>query len=79
MRKTISDSQIEKVIEFTSFTNFKEKEEKILLKNSEDFFDSDMKFFRKGEIGDWQNHFTTELAERFDKEIDDKNLTININ
>ena len=73
----VSDSQIEKLIEFTNFANFKEKEEKILLKQSADYFDQDMKFFRKGEIGDWQNHFTPELANRFDKEIEDKKLTIN--
>lgn len=68
-KNDLTDSQIEKTIEFTSFANFKEKEEKVLLETSKDYFDPDMKFFRKGEVGDWQNHFSDELAKRFDEEM----------
>ncbi|XP_048505631.1 luciferin sulfotransferase-like [Athalia rosae] len=29
--------------------------------------DSDLKFIRKGKVGDWRNHMSVELAERFDQ------------
>ncbi len=67
--KTLTQSQIDQIIEFTSFENFKEKEEPILLKTSKDYFDQDMSFFRKGVTGDWANHFSEESAKRFDEAI----------
>ena len=70
--KELTDHQIKQIVEFTSFENFKEKEEKKLIETSKEYFDPDLVFFRKGETGDWKNHFSAEQAKRFDEEIEKK-------
>jgi hypothetical protein len=32
-------------------------------------FENDLQFFRKGQIGDWRNHFSAELSQQMDEHI----------
>lgn len=70
--KNLSDDQINQLVDFTSFSNLKQKEENKLLDSNKSFFDQDMSFFRKGGVGDWVNHFSEESAQRFDAELNKK-------
>lgn len=74
MEKSLTDTQIEKIIEFTRFDNLKKKEEDIMGQTVaiNDFMDPDIKFFRKGVAGDSRNYFNDELAKRFDDELQSK-------
>ncbi|CAN1137031.1 Cytosolic sulfotransferase 17 [Linum perenne] len=52
--RPFGDEEIEKVIWRSSFDRLKNLD----VNNSH--------FFRRGEVGDWRNHLTTEMAERID-------------
>lgn len=41
-------------------------------KNGPDFLQAtELRFIRKGEVGDWKNHMTPEMAARFDAWIEE--------
>lgn len=74
MNKNYTDEQIDGLIEHLSFTNMRKNPainlEPILeqIYNSEnDRGDPENKFIRKGQVGDWRNHISDEIAEKFDK------------
>nr|QNH68005.1 sulfotransferase-like protein 2 [Brachionus rotundiformis] len=77
--KKLSDSQVQFLIECTSFKKMKEGESKFKsdAKHS-NFFKSDLVFFRKGEIGDWKNYFDEENSRKVDAVVE-KKLKFKIN
>ncbi len=60
-----SDSQYQKLIEFTSFKNMKET----VHMPKVPIFKESMEFFRKGQIGDWKNYFTEEMTKKCDAKV----------
>lgn len=70
--KELNDSQIQSLIEFTSFKNMKEKRP-FKIEMHKEYFKEDLEFFRKGQIGDWVNYFTEDLSKRVDEAVQ-KNL-----
>jgi hypothetical protein len=65
--KTYTTEQIEQLICFTSFNNIKKVaglDFKAEIKKQ--MYERDMSFFRKGQIGDWYNHFSEELSSKVD-------------
>jgi hypothetical protein len=66
----LTNAQINQIVEFTSFDVFKDKEEKKIIEHGTNQFDNGIVFFRKGEIGDWQNYFTKDQAMRVDKVVE---------
>uniref|UniRef100_H2YSR0 Sulfotransferase n=1 Tax=Ciona savignyi TaxID=51511 RepID=H2YSR0_CIOSA len=65
----ISKEDILKVAEATSFQTMKKDTNSIL---------KDMNFFRKGQVGDWKNHFTVAQSERIDSMVKEKLAGTNI-
>jgi hypothetical protein len=67
-KSCLSDAQIEQIVKFTCFQNFKDREERKFVDHYKKIgvFDDEMVFFRKGEIGDWRNYFSEEQAKRVD-------------
>jgi estrone sulfotransferase len=68
--KSYTDDEIRSLVAFTSFKSMQNKNEdftKYLVDIN--VFEADMQFFRKGKIGDWQNHFTDELSQIVDEWI----------
>ncbi|XP_074297229.1 cytosolic sulfotransferase 5-like [Silene latifolia] len=65
-----SQGVINQIIEFCSFGNIKELE---VNKSGviHEFFEK-KSFFRKGEVGEWRNHFTPDMEEKMTKIIEEK-------
>ena len=61
----LSDEQVELIVDATSFSTMAVKKSTRILKHEEDesAVSSGHKFYRKGEIGDWKNHFTVAESE----------------
>nr|ANI86000.1 sulfotransferase [Locusta migratoria migratoria] len=70
--KTLTEEQVNQLAEYLSFGNMKKNpavnlEPIIAKKNGPEFLNKcDLRFIRKGEIGDWKNHMSEELAAHFD-------------
>ncbi|XP_076813619.1 sulfotransferase 1A1-like [Clavelina lepadiformis] len=58
-----SDEEIDQIVEATSFSSMKKGASARHVK---------MKFFRKGEIGDWKNRFTVAQSELMDQKFNEK-------
>uniref|UniRef100_A0A8C4PZJ6 Sulfotransferase n=1 Tax=Eptatretus burgeri TaxID=7764 RepID=A0A8C4PZJ6_EPTBU len=63
--KTLTEVQIESVVKHSSFTAMKNNPMTNFSK-AEKLFEDNIKFFRKGKVGDWKNHFTVAQSEWFD-------------
>ena len=66
LRKPLSDEIINRIAEQCTF--------KGMMKNSSNYKQTDEddnigQILRKGVVGDWKNHFTPEMNERFDKDV----------
>ena len=69
--KPLPQSTINKIIQHTSFENMKKNPwTNFELIPGMDFTKSS--FIRKGEVGDWKNHFTKDQTEYYDKLIFEK-------
>lgn len=79
MGKNLNESEIEFLIESTSFKKMKEAEKtfKDDSRHSK-IFKSDLIFFRKGEIGDWKNYFDEVMSKRIEAVVE-KNLKFKAN
>ena len=68
----MTDDQVDQLAEHLSFGSMKKNpalnlEPIMAKKNGPEFLQtSDLRFIRKGEVGDWKNHMSPEMAARFD-------------
>lgn len=65
--KTITDDQLNKVMEHCSFDSMKENPK---TNNDVIFNNGDQLFMRKGDVGDWRNHFTEEMNDKVNRYIE---------
>ncbi|XP_074297216.1 flavonol sulfotransferase-like [Silene latifolia] len=65
-----SEGVIDQIIEFCSFGNIKELEVN-KTGDLKTFFEK-KSFFRKGEVGDWKNHFTPAMTEKMTELMEEK-------
>ncbi len=71
-KRKLSDKQIEKIIQFSSFEAMKNNPNTNYYKTAPGIGDKGDKFFRKGVVGDWKNYFTQEQNEIIDNLIVEK-------
>jgi estrone sulfotransferase len=70
--KTLTEPDVRKLSEHLSFKNMKKNpsvnlEPIMAKKNGPDFLQTtELSFLRKGEVGDWKNHMTPDMASQFD-------------
>ncbi|XP_069170151.1 sulfotransferase 1A1 isoform X3 [Procambarus clarkii] len=69
----LSQQQLENVAQHTSFSSMKARSEKDAANYHQGAQRREGAFFRKGEIGDWKNHFSPELEQDMNRWIE-KNL-----
>lgn len=76
LNKTMSDEQVDKLCDHLSFNNMKTNRavnlEAILEKSyGKSYLEgTDLRFIRKGMIGDWKNYMSDDLSRRFDEWAD---------
>jgi len=76
--KDISDEELRKTIENCSFEAMKNNPQTNIKKLVNTNYTEEGDFYRKGEIGDWKNSFTSEQAHDFDQFIA-SNLKVKLN
>lgn len=70
---TIDDTQLETLIEQISFSNMKKNTDVAFNFESIDaFFLKTVKYFRKGQVGDWKEHLTDEMSDRIENMVREK-------
>lgn len=71
LNKQLTDEQIEQLKEHLKFSKMTSNPAvnlfKIIAPNNDKIDDPNIKFLRKGEIGDWQNYMSKDLENKFDK------------
>nr|XP_020479021.1 sulfotransferase 1A4 isoform X2 [Monopterus albus] len=76
---SVSDEVISKIVELTSFKNMKENPMANYSCIPKCVFDPSISdFMRKGEVGDWTNHFTPEQSTMFDEDYEKQMKDANI-
>lgn len=76
LNKIMSDEQVDKLCDHLSFNNMKTNRavnlEAILEKSfGKSYLEgTDLRFIRKGQIGDWKNYMSDDLSRRFDEWAD---------
>lgn len=76
---SVSDEVISKIVELTSFKNMKENPMANYSCVPSSVFDQSISpFMRKGEVGDWTNHFTPEQVKVFDEDYEKQMKEVNI-
>nr|XP_057918642.1 sulfotransferase 1C1-like [Doryrhamphus excisus] len=76
---SLSDDVISRIVELTSFKTMKDNPMANYNFITKPIFDqSRSTFMRKGEVGDWMNHFTPEQAAEFDEDYEKKMKHVNI-
>ncbi|XP_054624766.1 sulfotransferase 1 family member D1-like [Dunckerocampus dactyliophorus] len=76
---SLSDDVISRIVELTSFEIMKENPTTNYTFMSMPILDHSLStFMRKGEVGDWKNHFTPEQAAEFDEDYEKKMKHVNI-
>ncbi|XP_031170789.1 sulfotransferase 1C2 isoform X1 [Sander lucioperca] len=76
---SVSDEVISRIVELTSFKNMKENPMANYSCIPAPVFDHSISpFMRKGEVGDWRNHFTPEQSKMFDEDYEKQMKEVNI-
>ncbi|XP_071318127.1 sulfotransferase 1C2 [Trachinotus anak] len=76
---SVSDEVISHIVELTSFKNMKENPMANYSCIPAPVFDQSISpFMRKGEVGDWKNHFTPEQSKMFDEDYEQQMKEVNI-
>ncbi|XP_031149028.1 sulfotransferase 1C1-like [Sander lucioperca] len=76
---SVSDEVVSQIVELTSFKNMKENPMANYSCISAAVFDQSISpFMRKGEVGDWRNHFTPEQSKMFDEDYVKQMKEVNI-
>ncbi|KAF1390970.1 hypothetical protein PFLUV_G00063660 [Perca fluviatilis] len=76
---SVSDEIISRIVELTSFKNMKENPMANYSWIPAAVFDQSISpFMRKGEVGDWRNHFTPEQSKMFDEDYEKQMKEVNI-
>lgn len=65
LHKPLSDESISRIAEQCTFKGMKENEISFKIRDEQE----SSPWLRKGVVGGWMNYFTTELNERFQKEV----------
>ncbi|XP_033609943.1 luciferin sulfotransferase isoform X2 [Cryptotermes secundus] len=75
--KTLTETEVSKLANHLSFSSMRKNpsvnlEPIMTKKNGPDFLQAtELRFIRKGEVGDWKNHMTPEMTTRFDAWIEE--------
>ncbi|KAL3967704.1 sodium/potassium-transporting ATPase subunit alpha [Sarotherodon galilaeus] len=76
---SVSDEVISQIVELTSFKNMKENPMANYSCVPSPVFDQSISpFMRKGEVGDWKNHFTPEQSKLFDEDYEKQMKDVDI-
>ncbi|XP_030610187.1 sulfotransferase 1C2 [Archocentrus centrarchus] len=76
---SVSDEVISQIVELTTFKNMKENPMANYSCIPSPVFDQSISpFMRKGEVGDWKNHFTPEQSKIFDEDYEKQMKDVNI-
>nr|XP_046233342.1 sulfotransferase 1C2 [Scatophagus argus] len=76
---SLSDEVISKIVELTSFKKMKDNPMANYSFVPAPVFDHSVSsFMRKGEVGDWTNHFTPEQSKKFDEDYEKQMKGVNI-
>ena len=67
LKKPLSDELINRIAEQCTFKGMMQNSLSFKFTSEDD--DGIGQILRKGVVGDWKNHFTPEMNERFDKEV----------
>ncbi|XP_028663774.2 sulfotransferase 1C1-like [Erpetoichthys calabaricus] len=79
MDRSLSEDIINRIVELTTFSNMKDNPMANYTTIPDSVFDySKSTFMRKGQVGDWKNHFSAEEAALFDKHYEEKMADCNI-
>lgn len=69
----INDAQLRMLVEQVSFASMKKNTDVAFnLESIDQFFLKTVKYFRKGQVGDWKNHLTHEMSERVEQIVREK-------
>ncbi|XP_049916564.1 sulfotransferase 1 family member D1-like isoform X1 [Epinephelus moara] len=76
---SVSDEVISRIVELTSFKNMKENPMTNYSCMPTHVFDQSVSpFMRKGEVGDWRNHFTLDQLKTFEEDYEKQMKEVNI-
>lgn len=77
----MSEERLEAIAQYTSFSAMKSRGDPLKDDIFEKENENEVKFFRKGKMGDWKNHFTPEQTKEMDewikKNVADTDLSLN--
>ena len=77
LEQPLTHEEIERIAQLSTFSSMKKDPRTSMQLWDEEQRKPGMPFMRKGETGDWTNHFSPELAQEFDRKFKAKMSGIN--